>query len=554
MKAFWALLLLVLGLASSAEADYRTLWSRTVDRSPNDFPSQSFMDGKGNLVVAGTSGQTGYFGDTTNILVYMISDKGLLKWVKVIDGPGHRMDAASCVEIDSVGNVIVGGTVSPSAPNFSTWGAVFKLSGLNGATLWTRYYKGLNAPTPRNAVFDLEVGPNNEVFWTGYGQSLNNATGADIVVEKILATGAVAFSRQIKGVGNVFDTGRFIRLSPKRNREVPPPVTVAFDYGRIFATNPTYATDAGLLSCASDTGVCSQFKFPILAKQGTYNSAADLCVAPNGDLDFAINVNPSSFDTSIFLARVDSSPFGTVLNSWSYGTGDGKQELWTDIVADTNGAVFGLFNVVPANSSESSGRLVGIGPNPFTARFFSAAAVPGHRVLARDLHMGCDGMLWFCQQDQTTAMSTFRCVSRSGFVPLPQPPSPFPGLPGYAEEVWPQPGGPNLVVGTTEVAGNWQAEQVEVQADLTVEPVPPSAPEIKRGGVLKMRVVLAKAAAADTVVKLKCTGTNTVPASVTIPKGSTSATFDFKAGQTIQWSDVEAKGGGFKANCCVSVL
>ncbi len=553
MKASW--LLAVAGLAlggSTASADYRKVWGQQVDRTPNDFPSQSFLDAKGNLVVAGTVGTTIYFGDTTNILVYCISNKGVLKWSRVIDGPGHKVDTATCVEVDSLGNVVVGGVTTGTGNPAPTWATIIKLNGVNGATLWTRYYKGLAATRRSNAVYDLEIGPNNEVFWTGYGQSLNNATGSDIVFEKVLTTGSVAFSKQIPGTGNQFDTGRFVRTNRNRYREAGYPVYVAVEV-KMVHTNMSLSQDIGLLLFDSGTGTPSAVKKVNAPVAGIYNQVADLCIGSNGTIHLPFLTNMTAFDTGLAIARIDDNPFGTIMNTWKYGAGNGLQERWGDIVVDPTGDVFGIFNIFKQGSQESAGRLARIDRSTFKANLIAPFGVVGHHVEVHDLSLGDDGMLYFGQQDQTHSTSTLRVVSRSGLVPSPQPPSPQPGFPGYVEEIWPRVGGGVIAVGTTNEGGNWQADQEEVKADLTVEPVPPNKPEVHRGGVLKMRVVLAKAAAADTKITLKCTGGSTVPASVTIKKGATTATFDFKGGSKIEWSDVEAKGGGFKSNCCVSV-
>lgn len=126
-------------------------------------------------------------------------------------------DTAVALAVDQVGNVVVGGRFAP--PGGQALGALVKLSGTDGSTLWTRQLSGFQPPPGSNQTVDALTidGAGNVVLVA----TLSNAnTSGDIAALKFSADGTELWRHVINGE----DVGAGAQCNP-------PVLTNFDDYG-----------------------------------------------------------------------------------------------------------------------------------------------------------------------------------------------------------------------------------------------------------------------------------------------------------------------------------
>ncbi|MCP4645667.1 MAG: hypothetical protein GY851_34800, partial [bacterium] len=255
------------------DASGALVWANRMGGPSSDGGTSVAVDNAGNVYATGTFQATADFdpgagttnltsaGDT-DIFVQKLDASGALVWAKQMSGP--RFEYGLSVAVDSTGNVYTTGwfqeTVDfdPSAgtTNLTSAGSedifVQKLDA-SGALVWV---KQMGGPSSDNGV-GLAVDSVGSVYTTGPFRhtvdfdpstsvaELTSANGDDIFVQKLDASGAFVWAKQIAGsgynygysvavdsVGNVYATGRFYE-------------TADFDPG-VGTTNLTSAGDCDI--------------------------------------------------------------------------------------------------------------------------------------------------------------------------------------------------------------------------------------------------------------------------------------------------------------------
>lgn len=172
-----------------------------------DVPVAIALDSSGNVIVAGyTYGYTTEF----DYLVIKYSSDGTQLWVERYDGPDHERDLPTCLGVDQLGNIYVGG-ISYSYSNFYDYATVKYAP--DGTQLWVARYNGpLDFDDGINA---LTVDRSGDVIVTGMSNSVTG--GADIATLKYAPDGTQQWVRRFDGANHLYDEGRAIASDDSGN-------------------------------------------------------------------------------------------------------------------------------------------------------------------------------------------------------------------------------------------------------------------------------------------------------------------------------------------------
>lgn len=150
------------------------LWTQVFNGTGNglDYAYDLAVASNGNVVISGYSLVAG---TNYDFVVIQYTNAGALDW-QIYNG-GTNFDEARAVTIDSNNDVIVVGGFQASATNTNY--RTLKLSGINGATIWTQDFS--SAGNNLDMAIDVVLDASNAVYVTG--QSFN--TGQDLNVRTL---------------------------------------------------------------------------------------------------------------------------------------------------------------------------------------------------------------------------------------------------------------------------------------------------------------------------------------------------------------------------------
>ena len=196
--------------AKYAAADGALLWEKGYSGSTNlgDFASALAVDGDGNVVVTGSSGNGINWDYYT--AKYAAAD-GTLVWEKRYNdnGPADGTDQASAVAVDGSGNVVVTGS-SQRAPDFENDYYTAKYAAADGALLWEKRSAAAPNISGANGAYDLALDTNGNVVVTGL-------SAADCYTAKYAAVdGTLLWDKRYHGPGD-FSYGNAVAVDGSGN-------------------------------------------------------------------------------------------------------------------------------------------------------------------------------------------------------------------------------------------------------------------------------------------------------------------------------------------------
>jgi hypothetical protein len=164
----WLIAILSLGVAGGRAQPSVEAWVQRYSGPGNfhDVPYAMAVDGRGNVVVTGTS----YFsGSSNDYATVAYSAAGVPLWTNYYNGPGNGEDRASAVVVDRSGNAVVAG-VSYNGVEFDYATIAYSQAGL---PLWTNRYSGVgnNYDDYGVQVPSMAVDGRGNVIVTGYAHS-----------------------------------------------------------------------------------------------------------------------------------------------------------------------------------------------------------------------------------------------------------------------------------------------------------------------------------------------------------------------------------------------
>lgn len=175
----------------------------------NDQTAAMKIDNSGNIYVAGTSV---WQAEGSDIVLLKFNSSGDTQWVRRYDSPALSNDNATCMEIDSAGNIYVGG---------GSWNPSFQLGNYtvlkyspSGTLLWSSgIFEGGYTNVPRSIAADGSG--NVYVFGTAGGSPFNhyelikyNQNGDTVWSKSLSATSRTAAQKVVTDMnGNVYVTG-----------------------------------------------------------------------------------------------------------------------------------------------------------------------------------------------------------------------------------------------------------------------------------------------------------------------------------------------------------
>lgn len=178
----------------SYDAEGKVRWQQlyTGTGLGHDMATALAIDAQGNAYVAGTVTNQGSSYDYA-LLKY--GPAGNLLWARTYDGPGHRVDMATGLKLDSHGNAVITGQ-SMGAGTFSDYATIKYDSA--GETLWVRRYNGPDNREDRAQA--LVVDEQDRVYVTG-GSVLSGSFESYLTIA-YSAGGDTLWTRSFKADGD----------------------------------------------------------------------------------------------------------------------------------------------------------------------------------------------------------------------------------------------------------------------------------------------------------------------------------------------------------------
>jgi uncharacterized delta-60 repeat protein len=165
------------------------------------------VDGSNNVLVTGTSWDSGYVSDSTTI---KYSSGGVPLWTNRYNGPQNASDGSLAITLDASGNAYVAGysTGSGGYVDYLT----IKYSSA-GVPLWTNRYNG---PGNRDDwVRGIAVDTNGNVYVTGY--SYGGSSGDDYATIAYSSAGEPLWTNRYNGPGNGDDPAYAVAVDSNGN-------------------------------------------------------------------------------------------------------------------------------------------------------------------------------------------------------------------------------------------------------------------------------------------------------------------------------------------------
>jgi hypothetical protein len=179
-------------LLPSAEAAVAEVWAHRYENpgSSTDSAVGVVSDAAGNFIVTGTSADK----ESTAIVTIKYSgSEGSVLWQQRNTG-GKDWAAATCLALDSVGNVVVSGS---SGGDFYT----VKYAAATGTLLWEKYYNGPGTYESDDSARAVALDENDNVIVSGFSRSAD-ATFDYYTAKYAAANGALMWEKRYSGPSN----------------------------------------------------------------------------------------------------------------------------------------------------------------------------------------------------------------------------------------------------------------------------------------------------------------------------------------------------------------
>ena len=196
-------------LVARYSADGKRLWAHTYSAGGDSAYGRCLLVVPGGVIVAGTAGNVAA-PNRLDIVVVKYAGDGRRLWTRRYDGPGHRNDDPSDLELGPGGTVYVGGTSVGEGTGKDY--VLMQVAQSYGSVLWTRRYDGAGKFDDLRAVHaDLE---NGAVYVTG--RSAGDAAGVAAATIKYSASGRRLWARRLhEGAGPTYGAGVALNLEDK---------------------------------------------------------------------------------------------------------------------------------------------------------------------------------------------------------------------------------------------------------------------------------------------------------------------------------------------------
>lgn len=193
------------------------VWTNTYDGPEHgyDLPLAVVVDGQGDLIVAGISGNANESDDAVAI---KYSNAGTPLWTNRFSGPLNLHDQLWSVAVDGSDNVVVAGIADLSLDYQGTTADFLTIKySSSGVPLWTRRYNGPSSS--RDGAMAVAVDTGGNIFVSGFSHPDTALLNPDIATIKYSGDGDEVWSRhydggsdqavglRLDGAGNVFVIG-----------------------------------------------------------------------------------------------------------------------------------------------------------------------------------------------------------------------------------------------------------------------------------------------------------------------------------------------------------
>lgn len=219
MIRIYCLFLLLFLPVSFTFSQVTTVWEKRYNGPGNDYDNAAsvFVDGDGNVYVAGSSTGTGSGLDYT---VIKYNSAGNVLWNSRYNGPAGGEDNAYLIKVDNSGNIYVSGSSTGNGSGLDY--CVVKYNSA-GAQQWAARYNGPGNAT--DEIYSLQIDNSSNIYVTGY--SNGGASGDDICTIKYNSAGAEQWVRRIDGSSGADDYGNSLQLDNQGNVYLTSAVTRA---------------------------------------------------------------------------------------------------------------------------------------------------------------------------------------------------------------------------------------------------------------------------------------------------------------------------------------
>ncbi|MFK7969429.1 MAG: T9SS type A sorting domain-containing protein [Bacteroidia bacterium] len=218
------------------DSDGAIQWATDFNGDQNDFPMDVAVDGSGNIYVAGAFNGTVDFDPGigtasrtsrgwTDAFLLKLNENGTFQWVVTFGGvnTNNAQDGADAIALDAAGNVYLVGSFEGSFININPLGSVSFQSAINDQNIFLIKYnsngirqwsKNMGSTTLDDRARDVAIGPNGNVFITGYfagscdfnpsvaGGTLSSFGAEDGFVASYTSLGTYRWARRLGGVNN----------------------------------------------------------------------------------------------------------------------------------------------------------------------------------------------------------------------------------------------------------------------------------------------------------------------------------------------------------------
>lgn len=185
-------------------------WVRTYNGTgdASDLARSIALDNSGNVYVTGVSSGSGMDFDYCTI---KYNSSGVQQWVRIYNGPGNYIDAASSVAVDNIGNVYVTGKSSGSGTSYDY--CTIKYNSMGGQQ-WVQRYDG---PVNGNDyAYAITVDNSGNIYVTGVSDG-GTITNSDYCTVKYNSLGVQQWVRRYDGPGNNNDYANAITVDNSGN-------------------------------------------------------------------------------------------------------------------------------------------------------------------------------------------------------------------------------------------------------------------------------------------------------------------------------------------------
>jgi hypothetical protein len=275
-------------------------WVNIYNSGGNDEGFFMEIDAAENVYITGNSDNATL--TNTDIVTLKINSVGVTQWIKRYDGTAGGNDLADAIKLDSLGNIIIAGSVDTDTQSATVNNniAIFKYD-TNGNLLWTSTHNGTT--NGDDQAFDIAIDSSNNIYLTGM---VNGPSNYDYATIKFNSTGSISNVLNYNGTNNSDDIPQCI----------------------LFKNNFVYVT-------GSSFGINSQADFTTLK----YDS---LTLGINNPISNSVNIKVYPNPTKNYITIDTTEMFPNSIDNLNV------------ILSDISGRVVYSSSILPASVTELS--------------------------------------------------------------------------------------------------------------------------------------------------------------------------------------------------------